>query len=426
MYTFEKQDKKGVLNIKISKEEWEEAINRAYEKNKGKYNIQGFRKGKAPRKVIEQNFGDSVFFDEAFDDVISSQYSKFLEENTNVVPAGQPHVDLNKFTIETGLEATLKFDLMPEFNLPKLENLGVKKAKAKVDEKQIEAELERAKLNHARYVEEDKVAEMGDFATIDFVGFLNGEKFEGGESADYRLELGSHSFIEGFEEGVVGMKKGEEKDLNVTFPENYGAENLKGKPVVFKVTLKKIEKKVLPEIDDKFIADTTEFETVEEYKKSIRENLLKANEEKVEREYEVALLDAVADKSGIELSDSMVDFEVNNMLHEFEHRLSHQGMSLEGYLGYIGKTIDEFKAERRSDAEKNIKTRLVLQRLISEYKLTISAEELDEKIAEYAGKYQMNVDDFKKAMSSDDYYFFQNNAIMTKVLNFIKSKNENK
>ncbi len=426
MFTFEKQDKKGVLNIKVSKEEWENAINRAYEKNKGKYNIQGFRKGKAPRRVIEQNFGDSVFFDEAFDEVISSEYSKFLEANTNIVPAGQPHVDLNKFTIETGLEATLKFDLMPEFKLPKLEGLGVKKAKAKVEESQIENELARVKSSHARFVEEDKTAEMGDFATIDFVGFLNGEKFEGGESQDYRLELGSHTFIEGFEEGVVGMKKGEVKDLNVTFPENYGAENLKGKPVVFKVTLKKVEKKVLPEIDDKFVADTTEFESLEEYKKSIRENLLKANEEKIEREYEVALLDAVAEKSGIELSDSMIDFEVNSMIHDFEHRLSHQGMTLEGYLGYINKTVDEFKAERREDAEKNIKTRLVLQRIISEYKLTVSAEELDEKIAEYAGKYQMNVDDFKKAMSSDDYLFFQNNAIMTKVLNFIKSKNENK
>ena len=202
-----------------------------------------------------------------------------------------------------------------------------------------------------------------------FRSYLNGEKFEGGESADYRLELGSHTFIEGFEEGVVGMKKGEVKDLNVTFPENYGAENLKGKPVVFKVTLKKVEKKVLPEIDDKFVADTTEFDTLEEYKKSIRENLLKANEEKVEREYEVALLDAIADKSGIDLSDSMIDFEVDNMLHDFEHRLSHQGMTLEGYLSYVGKTIEEFKEERRNDAEKNIKTRLVLQRIISEYKI---------------------------------------------------------
>ncbi len=426
MYTFEKQDKKGILKVKVSKEEWDSAIERAYEKNKGKYNIQGFRKGKAPRRVIEQNYGDTVFFDEAFDEVISTEYSKFLAENTSIVPAGHPHVDMDKFTIESGLEATLKFDLMPEFTLPDLTKLAVKRGKAKVEDSQIERELEVTRNSHARYVQEDKTAEMGDFATIDFVGYLNGEKFEGGEAQDYRLELGSHTFIEGFEEGVVGMKKDEEKDINVTFPENYGAENLKGKPAVFKVTLKKVEKKVLPEIDDKFVADTTEFETVEEYKNSIRDNLLKVNEEKIERDYEVALLDAVADKSGIELTDSMIEHEVHHMVEDFEHRLSHQGMSLEGYLGYIGKTIEEFRAERKTDAEKNIKTRLVLQRLISQNKITISAEELDAKMAEYADKYQMNVDDFKKAMSPEDYAFFQNNAIMTKVLEFIKSKNENK
>ncbi len=426
MYTFEKKDKQGVLKVKISKEEWEEATNRAYEKNKGRFNIQGFRKGKAPRRVIEQNYGDTVFFDDAFDEVISNEYNKFLDENTSIVPAGQPHVDMDKFTVESGLEATIKFDLMPEFKLPNLELLGVKKAKAKVEEKDIEKELENSRLSHARFVEEDKKAELGDFATINFVGYIDGEKFEGGEAEDYRLELGSHTFIEGFEEGVVGMKKGEEKDINVTFPENYGAENLKGKPAVFKVTLNKVEKKILPEINDKFVSDTTEFETVEEYKKSLKANLMKLAEERIERDYEVALLDAVADKSGIELTPSMIDFEVNRIMQDFEHRLSHQGMNLADYLGYIGKTVDEFRDERKADAEKNIRTRLVIQKLISENKLMVTSDELEKAIADHAGKYQMNVEDFKKAMSPNDYAFFENNAIMTKVLNFIKSKNEKK
>ena len=222
------------------------------------------------------------------------------------------------------------------------------------------------------------------------------------------------------------MSKNQEKDINVTFPKDYGAENLAGKPVVFKVLLKKVEKKVVPEINDKFVSDTTEFETLDEYKKSIKENLLKLAQDKVEKDYEVALLDAIAQKSGIELSDSMVDHEVSHMLEDFEHRLSHQGMNMETYLGYLGKTLDEFKQERREDAEKNIKTRLVLQRIISEYKITLSAEEIDEKIKEYADKYQMSFDEFKKAMTPNDYSFFENNAIMTKVLDLIKSKNENK
>ncbi len=422
MYTFEKKDKQGILNIKISKEEWETAVENVYQKTKSKFKIQGFRSGKAPRKVIEQNYGDTIFFEDAFDEVISKEYSKFLQENTQIVPAGQPHVDMNNFTIDKGVEATLKFDLMPEFSLPDFSKLEAKKPEVKVSDEDIEKEIENAKASHARYVEEDKPAENGDFATIDFTGYVDDVKFDGGEASDYRLELGSHTFIEGFEEQVIGMQKGEEKDINVTFPENYPAENLKGKPAIFKIVLKKVEKKVLPEIDDKFVADTTEFETLEEYKKSIKENLEKLAAEKAERDYEVLLLDEISEKSGIELSQSMVDFEVDNIVHDFEHRLSHQGMTLDSYLSYLGKTLDEFKADRKADAEKNIKTRLVLQRIISENKLSVAAEDLEAKISEYASKYQMSAEDFKKAISQEDYAFFENNIIMTKVLDLIKSK----
>lgn len=422
MYEFEKKDKKGILTIKVSKEDWEKAVERAYEKNKDKFNIQGFRKGKAPRRVIEQNYGDTIFFDDAFDEVVSAEYMQFLSENKEVVPAEQPHVENNTFTADKGLEVVLKFDLMPEFKLPDLTKLTAKKEEANVSDEQVEAELQSERESHARYVEEDKAAEIGDFATIDFVGYVGDEKFEGGEAKDYRLELGSHTFIEGFEDQVVGMKKGEEKDVKVTFPENYHAESLKGKPAVFKVTLNKVEKKELPEIDDKYVSDTTEFETVDEYKKAIKENLLKMAQERAERDFEVKLLDEIAEKSNIEVPDSMVEHELHHMIEDFEHRLSHQGLNLNTYLEYIGKTMDEFKSERAEDARKNIKTRLVLQKLISENNITVTSEELDNSIAEYANRYQMTADEFKKAMSPDDYAYFENNAIMTKVLNMIKSK----
>lgn len=421
MFTFEKKDKQGVLKINISKEDWEKAVENSYEKNKGKFNIQGFRKGKAPRKVIEKNYGDTVFFDDAFDEVISNEYSKFLEENTNVVPAGHPHVEMNSYTVDKGIEATLTFDLMPEFNLPKLNEIHVEKEEIKVDEKDVQREIENERIAHARYIEEDKNAENGDFATIDFEGYVDGVKFEGGEAKDYRLELGSHSFIDGFEDQIVGMKNGEEKEINVTFPENYHAENLKGKPAIFKVTLKKIEKKVLPEIDDKYVSDTTEYETLDEYKKSIKENLIKMAQERIERDYEVKVLDEIAEKTNIDVPKSMIEHEVHHMVEDFEHRLSHQGMNLETYLSYIGKTLDEFKKEREEDAEKNIKTRLVLQKIISENKITVTAEELDKTIEDYASKYQMSLEEFKKAMTPNDYGFFENNAIMTKVLDYIKA-----
>lgn len=421
MYKFEKNNKQGILKISISKNEWEKAVENAYETNKGRFNIQGFRKGKAPRRVIEQNYGDTVFFEDAFDSVVSAEYAKFLEANPEIVPAGHPHVSMDSYTADKGVEATLTFDIMPEFVLPDLKTISVKKDKVTVSDEDVEKEIENERAAHARYVEEDKPAENGDYTTIDFVGYVDGEKFEGGEAQDYRLELGSHTFIDGFEDQVVGMKNGEEKDVNVVFPANYMAENLKGKPAVFKVTLKKVEKKVLPEIDDKYVSDTTEFETLEEYKKSIKENLKKVAEEKAERDYEVKLLDEIADKANIEVPDTMVEHELHHMIEDFEHRLSHQGMTMDLYLGYLGKTMTQFKEERKADAEKNIKTRLTLQRLISQNNLTVSSEELDKTIGEYASKYQMSLEDFKKSMSPDDYAYFENNAIMTKVLNFIKS-----
>ena len=422
MFKFEKKDKQGVLKITVSKEEWEVAVEKSYEQNKGKYNIQGFRKGKAPRKVIEQNYGDTVFFDDAFNEVISKEYTQFLSENTSIIPASQPNVEMNSFTIDKGLEATLKFDLMPEFVIPDLSILESKKEISEVTDKQVEEELERERLTHARYVEEDKKVENGDFATIDFDGYVDGEKFEGGQANDYRLEIGSHTFIEGFEEQIIGMIKGEEKDINVTFPDNYPAENLKSKPAVFKIVLKKVEKKVLPEIDDKYISDTTEYETIEEYKKALKENLEKIENEKAERDYEVKLLDEIAEKSNIDLPQSMVEHEVEHMVEDFEHRLSHQGMTMAGYLEYIGKTLEDFKKERKEDAQKNIKTRLVLQKIISENKITVSEDDLNNVLTEYASRYNMSLEDFKKAMTPNDFAYFENSAIMTKVINFIKSK----
>lgn len=423
MYKFEKKDKQGILTITISSEEWEMALDKAYEENKGKFNIQGFRKGKAPKKVIEQTYGDTIFFDDAFDSSVSSEYQRFLTENTDIIPVEQPHVENNTFTADKGLEVTLKFDLMPEFKLPSLSGLNVKKAEVKVSDQEVEEEIERERQAHARYVETDKQVENGDFAIIDFKGYVDGEAFDGGEAKDYRLEIGSHTFIEGFEDQIVGMKKGEERDINVKFPENYHAENLKGKPAVFNVKLNKVEKKELPTVDDKYISDTTEFENLEEYKKSVKENLIKFADERAERDYEVALLDEIARKSNIEVPQSMIEHEVHHIVEDFEHRLSHQGMNLQAYLDYVGKTLDQFKEEKAEDASKNIQTRLVLQKLIKENNISVNHEELDKSIEDYATKYQMSLEDFKKAMSPNDYAYFENSVIMTKVLDLIKSKN---
>ncbi len=424
MYTYEVKNKQGVLKVKVSAEEFEKAIQNAYEKNKGKFKVQGFRPGKAPRRVIEQTYGDTVFFDDAFEEVISKEYSTFLEKNLEVRPAGYPNVETNSFTLDKGIEATLTFDLIPEVELGSLSGLKAKFVEPKVEDKQINDAIEGLKNSHARFVETDKVAENGDFATIDFSGSVDGVKFDGGTASDYKLELGSHTFIDGFEEQVIGMKVGEKKDVNVTFPQNYHAENLKGKPAVFEVVLKKVEKKELPEVNDKFISDVTEFETLEEYKKDLTEKLKEEGKKKAQLDYEAALLEEVSERSKVEIPESMVEKEVHEMIHEFEHRLAHQGMKLDDYLDYLGTTLDEFKKEREDDAKKNIRTRLVLQKIISAHKISVSNADMEDKIKAYAEQYGMKVEDMKKSLSQQDYLYFQNQAMMEKIISFIKDQNK--
>ncbi len=424
MYTYEKKEKEGQLKVTISKEEWEKAVEKAYQNTKGKYNVQGFRKGKAPRRVIEQTYGDTVFFDDAFEEVISNEYSKFLLENSEVKPAESPRVEMNSFTIDKGIEATLTFALMPEVTLASLTGLKAKVKPAKVDEKAISAEIERFREAHARYEESEDKVNNGDFATIDFSGSVDGVKFEGGTAKDYRLEIGSHTFIEGFEEQIVGLKKGESKDINVTFPASYQAEELAGKPAVFAITVNKVERKILPNIDDKFISDTTEFETLDEYKASVKDTLEKRASEQAEKDYEMALIEEIVENSKVEIPHSMTHHEVHHILHDFEHRLAHQGMTLKAYLEYIGKSEEEFEEERMPDAEKNVKTRLVLQKIIEENKLQVSEEELDKEISAYADQFKVKLDDIKASLSPDDIAYFENQALMNKLVVFIKDKNK--
>lgn len=423
MFNYTRKEGQGQLKIQIPAKDWESALERAYEKNKGKYNIQGFRKGKAPRRVIEQTYGDTVFFDDAFDEVVGKEYYEFLMKNKDVQPASAPSVTMDSFTADKGVEATLTFDLMPEVTLGSLSGLKSKKTVAKVDAKQINAELERMQSAHARFVEKDKAVQNGDIATIDFSGAVDGVKFEGGTAENHRLEIGSHTFIEGFEEQIVDMKKGETKDINVTFPKEYHAENLKGKPAVFTVTVKKVEEKQLPEINDKFISDTTEFESLEEYKKSLKDKLTLDAEKRAENEYENALIEEVVSLSKVEPPHSMIHDEAHRMMHDFEHRLSHQNMKLDDYLSYTGQTHETFHEHMMTEAEKSIKTRLVLQKIISENKLKATGADIDKQIGEYAKYYNMKLEDVKSTLSEDDKAYFENQVLMTKLLNFIKSKN---
>lgn len=426
MYTYEAKSKQGVLKVTIPAAEWEEALNRVYEKTKGKYSVQGFRQGKAPRRVIEQTYGDMVFFDDAFEDAIGATWAQFLTDRQDVNPASRPRVEMDSFTADKGLSATLTFDLMPEVTLGAISGLKTKPKQVRVTNEMIDAELNRLQANHARYEEKDGKAENGDFATIDFVGSVDGKKFEGGTAENYRLELGSHTFIEGFEAQVEGMEVGQTKDVNVNFPQEYHVDELKGKPAVFSVTLKKLEKKQLPTIDDKFIANTTEFETLDEYKKSTKEKLTQDEQKRADYEYGNALIDEVTANAKVDIPEAMIDDEAHFMIHDLEHRLSHQNMTLEQYLSYTGMDMAKLHENYEKEAAKTVKTRLVLQKLIADHNIKVEESDLDARLNEMAGHYNMQPDELKKNLTQEDISYFQNEILMQKIIDFIKAQNKTK
>lgn len=423
MITREKS-KKGELKLKlkVSGENWKKAVEEAYEKNKGKYNIQGFRKGKAPRKVIEKTYGDTVFYDDAFEEIVSKEYGEFLTNNKEIEPADYPHVTIDSMT-DDGLEVSLTVMLMPEVELGPVE-LDVKKQKANVSEKEVNEEIDRFVESQARFEESDKPSENGDFLQIDFEGSVDGKVFEGGSAQDYRLELGSHTFIEGFEEQLVGVKAGEEKVVKVTFPEKYPAENLAGKPADFKVTVKKVEKKVLPELNDKLVSFATEFNSVEEYKKSVKQRLLDAKTQQNERKYENDLIEALVNKAQVDLPDVMIEHEKQHLIEDFSNRLMYQNIKLDDYLSYLGKSREEFDKEYFEEAKRALKTRLVLQKLIKDENIQISHEEFHEKLHEIAHAQNKTCEEVEKSLSEYEVSYIQNDILINKLIELLKTKNK--
>ena len=423
MITREKSEKNKLnLKLKVSGENWKKAIEEAYEKNKGKYNVQGFRKGKAPRKVIEKTYGDTVFYDDAFDAIVSKEYGEFLAKNTDIEPADYPHVTIDSMT-DDGLEVSLSVDLMPEVEIGPIE-FNVKKKKVSVSDKEVEEELDRFVESQARFEESDKPSEKGDFLVIDFEGSVDGKVFEGGSAQDYRLELGSHTFIDGFEDQLIGCKVGDEKVVKVTFPEKYPAENLAGKPAEFKVTVKKVEKKSLPELNDKLVSFSTEFSTVEEYKNSIKEKIASAKEQQNERAFENDLIEVLVAKAQVEIPQSMVEHEKQHLIEDFSNRLMYQNIKLDDYLSYLGKSREDFEKEYFEEAKKALKTRLVLQKLVKDENIQISHEEFHEKLHEIAHAQNKTCEEVEKSLSEYEVSYIQNDILMNKIIALLKSKNK--
>ncbi len=423
MITREKSENNTLkLKVNLSKKVWDDAVQAAYEKTKGRYNVQGFRKGKAPRRVIEKNYGDTVFFDYAFENAVSKEYNEFLSNNKNLEPVSYPTVKVNKID-DNGLEGLLTVDLMPEVKVAKLDGYKIEVETTEITDEMVNEEVKKIATQSARFVESEEKAELGDFATINFSGSVDGVKFEGGTAENYRLELGSKSFIDTFEDQIVGMVKDEEKNINVTFPENYKTQELASKLAVFEIKLNKLEKKVVNELNDKFISDTTEFETLDEYKKDIRDKLILSSKKANMTKAENKLIDEIVNASVVELPESMIKSEIQSIVDGIKQKLSYQQLTLEQYLAFIKSNFEDFKSSKKEEAVKQLKTRLVFQEIIKQNNMSVSNEEFNAKLQEFSGASGKSVEDLKTAISDYEKAYIENDILMTKLFNLLKEKN---
>lgn len=417
------EDKRIEITITLDEKEWEDAVEAAYEKNKGKYSIQGFRKGHVPRKVLEKTYGEGVFYEDAIDGCFYRYYLEVLQKESSIKPVDAPSLSIEKIGKE-GLTIVATVYNKPEVTLGAYTGLDVKKSPVKVTKEQVDDRIHEFVESRARYVEvSDRPVQMGDMTTIDFEGSVDGVKFEGGSSKDYDLEIGSHSFIDTFEDQIVGMNIGDKRDVKVTFPEEYPAENLKGKPAVFEVTLKAIKAKVLPELNDEFVAEASEFNTVEELRADYEKKLTNEAEHEAEHEFENKLIEKAVDNATVDIPQIMVDQQADDYIREFEYRLSYQGLKLDDYLKYANTTIDELKASRMEDAKKTVKTRLVLEAIVNKENISVEDKDIEDKFNEHRKGNEKKIEDIKKELGNEQLAYMENGILVNKLLKFLKENN---
>ena len=383
------------LEFTIEAEKFTEGMKKVYSKTAKYFNIPGFRKGKAPMNIVEKTYGPQIFYEDTFNEIVPDIYDKEIKDN-NLEVVSKPEIDIVQMEKGKDLIFTAIVQTKPEVKLGKYKGIQLKKVEYNVSEEDINHELGHMAERNARIVSvEDRAVENGDITVIDFEGFVNDKAFEGGKAENYELTIGSNSFIPGFEDQIIGMKIDEEKDIKVKFPEEYFSEELKGKDAIFKIKLHEIKKKELPELNDDFAKDSSEFDTLEELKKSIKEKLEEENKNKAKYELEDEAVKVVTDDSTIDIPSGMVEVEIDNIIRDMESRLSYQGMKIEQYLQMIGKTMQEFRKENEESAKNSIKTRLTLEAIIKEENIEASEEEVESKLKEMSEMYGKKEDELK-------------------------------
>ncbi len=401
----EKTDKKNELKLEftIEAEKFDEAMKKVYFKSAKYFNIPGFRKGKAPMQIVEKYYGDEIFYEDTFNEVVPSVYEKELKEN-NIDAVSRPDIDVKQIGKGQDLIFTAIVQTKPEVKLGKYKGIEIKKVEYNVSDDDINHELGHMQEKNARLITvEDREVQKDDITVIDFEGFVDGKAFEGGKAQNHELTIGSNTFISGFEDQIIGMKQDEEKDIKVKFPDDYFSEDLKGKDAIFKVKLHEIKKRELPKLDDEFAKDVSEFDTLDELKNSIKEKLEEENKKRVKYETEDAAIKAVCDNVELDIPSGMIETEIDNMTREIEQRLAYQGMKLEQYIQMLGKSMEDFRKEYEEQAKVSVKSRLVLEAIIKEEKIEPSQEQINEKLKQMAEQYGKKEEELNKNEGFTNY-----------------------
>lgn len=405
------------LSFTVEAEKFEEAMKKVYSKTAKYFNIPGFRKGKAPMQLVERQYGSEIFYEDAFNELVPDLYDEAIKEN-NVEAVSKPDIDITQMEKGKDLIFTATVQTKPEVKLGKYKGIEIKKIEYNVSDEEINHELGHMQERNSRLISvEDRPVEEGDITVIDFEGFVDGVPFEGGKAENHELEIGSKTFIPGFEDQIIGMKIDEERDINVKFPEEYFSKDLAGKDATFKVKLHEIKKKELPELDDEFAKDVSEFDTLDELKKSIKEKIEEENKNKEKYETEEEAIKTVCENTEIDIPSGMIELEIDNMVKDIEARLSYQGLKLEQYLQMMGKTESEMRTEFEEQAKRSVKSRLVLEAIATAEDTLPTDEEVTEKIKEMAKQYNR---DEKELLENEQLKSYLADSMKTeKAIDFI-------
>lgn len=407
------------LEIEVDATKFEEGMQKSFLKNANKFAIPGFRKGKAPRKVVERYYGAQVLYEDAINIVCPEVYEQAVEQQ-NIYPVDKPEIDIKQIGDGQNFVFTAKVTTKPEVELGEYKGVEVNKIEAKVTDEDVEKELQKVAEKNARMVTiDERGVQSGDIAVIDFEGFIDGVPFEGGSASDYSLEVGLGHFIPGFEDQLIGALTGDTVEVNVTFPEDYNNEEVKGKPALFKVRIKEIKVKELPVLDDEFAKDVSEFDTLEAYKEDLKNKLVHDAEHKAEHETEDSIINKIVENAAIDVPAVMVEKQIDNLARDFDMRLRYQGLDLQKYLNIMGMDYASFREQFYSRAEKDVRTQMVIEKVGQVEKVTASDEEFEEEIKKIAGNINKSEEEFKKQLSKDDIEYIKGDLIFKNTIKFL-------